>query len=371
VDKLVLVDTHANPDTQRDSLAPDISVYAPDNVPDADAKTDFSKMELFVEFKFAEISDPFRDPLQPRAENFRFENDSEVSRLNRGQLCSYTAAHTGSQFRVHTFTLSICGRFARFIRWDRSGATVTQGFDCIKERHILASFFWRYAHLNQNQRGYDASVSPASPEDLQQIQHVEHHLRKDNPAHREFHIIMVPDRDDPKVETPFIISFPPKYTARSPFGRATRPMLAFNMETGEVVFLKDYWRADVDGMEKEGEIYRILESSRVPNIAPFGKGNDVRDHMTLTHTLRNEKWACWLRDMVLLRQYRMSLNVVARHLTSFNSSREFVSAIADAMEGKMSFVDFIRLTNSSLAQRINIPTSMLMFFIATSVRVTS
>jgi hypothetical protein len=37
-------------DTQRDSLAPDISVYAPDNVPDADAKTDFSKMVLFVEF---------------------------------------------------------------------------------------------------------------------------------------------------------------------------------------------------------------------------------------------------------------------------------------------------------------------------------
>ena len=77
MDKLVLVDTHANPDTQRDSLAPDILVYAPDNVPDADAKTDFFKMELFVEFKFAEISDPFRDPPQPRGENFRFENHSE------------------------------------------------------------------------------------------------------------------------------------------------------------------------------------------------------------------------------------------------------------------------------------------------------
>ena len=51
--KMVFVDTHANPDTQRDNLAPDISVYAPGNVPDADAKTDFSKMELFVELKLA------------------------------------------------------------------------------------------------------------------------------------------------------------------------------------------------------------------------------------------------------------------------------------------------------------------------------
>lgn len=111
-------------------------------------------------------------------------------------------------------------------------------------------------------------------------------------------------------------------------------MLAFNMETRELVFLKDYWRANVDGIVKEGQIYAILESKGVPNIAPFGKGNDVSNHTTLTHTLRNEKWACWSREMVLLVQYRMSLKVVARHLTSFKSSWEFVSAIADAMAGK-------------------------------------
>jgi len=96
VDKLVLVDTHANPDAQRDNLSPDISVYADDNLLDADAKTDFSKMELFVELKFAETSDPFRDPKGPLSGKFRSENDSNVSRLNRGQLCSYAAAHAGS-----------------------------------------------------------------------------------------------------------------------------------------------------------------------------------------------------------------------------------------------------------------------------------
>ena len=314
---------------------------------------------------------PTKDPQQPQADNFRFENASDVSRLNRGQLCSYTAAHAGSQFRVHTFTLSICGRSARFIRWDRSGATVTQSFNYIKEPHILAHFFWRYAHLNHSQRGYDTSVSPASPEDLQQIQHVEQRLREENTSHRQFRIIMVPDRDDPEVETPFIISFPPKYTARSPFGRATRPMLAFNMETKEIVFLKDYWRADVDGMEKEGEIYALLEAKYVPNIAPFGKGNDVRHHRTLMPTLRNEKWACWSGDIVPLGQYRMSLNVVARLLTSFTSSREFVSAIADAMTGKTSFADSDRNTNFLLPQHINMPISMLLSFIVTSARVTS
>ena len=61
---------------------------------------------------------------------------------------------------------------------------------------------------------------------------------------------MVLDRNNPKIEKKFIISFPPKYTAHLLFGRATRPMMAFNMELREIVFLKDYWRADVDGMEK-------------------------------------------------------------------------------------------------------------------------
>ena len=108
-------------------------------------------------------------------------------------------------------------------------------------------------------------------------------------------------------------------------------MLAFNTEMSKIVFLKDYWRADVGGMEKEGKIYVL-----------FGKGDDVRDHTALTHTLRNEKWTCWSREIVLFRQCILSLNVIARHLTSFNASWEFVSAIADTMEGKMSFVNFIR-----------------------------
>jgi hypothetical protein len=350
---LKFIDTHSNPDTECDKLAPDVGIYPIDDQPQGNTKTDFSKMDLFIEFKIADTSDPFsdpEDPLKPQEGDFHFEKDSDNARLVRGQLASYAAAHEGCQFRVHTFCVLACGKYARFIRWDRDGATVTRRFDYIKEPQLLAGFFWRYAHLDHSQQGYDTSVSLATPEDIQQMQHLESRFREDNPAHREFRALMVPDRDDPSVETRFIISFPPKYTARSPFGRATRPMLAFDVEAGEIVFLKDYWRADVDGMKKEGEIYERLESNRVPNIAPFGKGNDVRDHATLTHTLRNEKWACRSRKMVLLVQYRMTLNVVGRHLASFKSSWEFVSAIADAMAGKTSFVDSDPISNFSRFQ---------------------
>jgi hypothetical protein len=153
-----------------------------------------------------------RTPDNHKWKALHFKNDSCVSLLNHGQLCSYAAAHMGSQFHVHTLTLSICGWSARFIHWDCTGTTVTRSFDYLKEPYILANFFWCYTYLNHSQHGYDTSVSPASLEDLQQIQHVKNCLGEHNIAHCEFHIIMVPDRDDLKVETPLIISFPPKYT---------------------------------------------------------------------------------------------------------------------------------------------------------------
>ena len=68
------------------------------------------------------------------------------------------------------------------------------------------------------------------------------------------------------------------------------------------------------------------------------------------------------RDMVVYRHYRMSLDVVARPLTTFCSMWEFVSA----MVGKASFADSGLLTNFSPPQRISMLASMLMSFIVTS-----
>jgi hypothetical protein len=115
----VFIDTHANPDTQCDHLAPDISVYAHDNLPEDDGKADFFEVEFSVELKLADTSDPFHEPeypLQSQADDFRCEGDSEDAQLVCGQLASYAAAHMGSQFHAHTFTVLICGQSARLIR---------------------------------------------------------------------------------------------------------------------------------------------------------------------------------------------------------------------------------------------------------------
>jgi hypothetical protein len=98
-----------------------------------------------------------------------------------------------------------------------------------------------------------------------------------------------------------------------------------------MVFLKDYWRAD---MHKERAEYTILESEKVGNVASFGKGNDGTYHKPLTQLLATESWAVPTQGISYLSHYRMTLKTVGQSLTGFASSREFISAIADAMEGR-------------------------------------
>lgn len=190
-------------------------------------------------------------------------------------------------------------------------------------------------------RGCDESLSTLTTAETRGIKQLKKLEEENEKAHREFRKLTAPGRDDD--ERDFVVSFPPNYMARLPFGRGTRPMLAFDMKDKKVVFLKDYWRAE--GVDNEGEIYRRLEESQVKNIPSFGWGNDVGEHKTLTDTLKKSKWAQCSKEMVSFTHYRMTLDVVGRPLTSFRSSREFVSAIADAIEGKTSFVDFIHATN--------------------------
>jgi hypothetical protein len=87
------------------------------------------------------------------------------------------------------------------------------------------------------------------------------------------------------------------YETRCPFSRATRVILAVDLNKGELPFRKNYCRVHVDGME-EGKTYRLMQGKNVPHIN------------------------------------RMTLDVVGRSLTDFKSSYHFISAIADAMEGK-------------------------------------
>ena len=231
---------------------------------------------------------------------------------------------------------------------------VTSLFDyTTKTNNHLAKFIWFYDNASPHTRGHDTSVERISDEHAEKLVGYDTamEVRTRNHLHSHFCTMNISDRENADIQHLHLASFPPPYQRISPFGQRTRTLQAFDLETKEFVFVKDYWRVVAAGMEKEGDIYSRLEQHNVPNIAPFGNGNDVRCSVwskgskklvkklvlkpvqtrnevcpkdKIKSHKRLEKWTL----------YRMSLKVIGDGLEKFESTKQLVTAIADAMEGE-------------------------------------
>lgn len=262
-----------------------------------------------------------------------FERNSIEAKLVRGQLGSYVAAISGSQFRLCVFAILVFGSFVRLMYWDRVGAVITKRFNYTKEPY-LAQFLMEYCSLIPDKRGFDPTVRPLTTRERKTIKNLDclGDLKRRNPHHREFRMMMIPDRDDTS-EHAFLISYPLRYTYRSPFGRATRPMRAYGLNRKKIVFVKNYWRPDAIDIDKEGDIYKSLEEAKVPYVAPFGVGNDVSHFKTRVQEFQFYAWASDTEEFSGLILYRMSLEKLGDDLVNFGSTEELVRVIGRAMTG--------------------------------------
>lgn len=321
-DQYAFVNTSSTADPDCSDFRLDISAFRTT----VRVKRGLRYVDYFWEIKFEESSDGFED--------HTVERDSIEGQLTRGQIALYTAAQRSLQFRTHTFSVLVCGSRMRFMRWDSSGATVSRAFNYVMQPELLAEFQWRMDHLNEQERGYDLSALEA--EDGAEIHLARTKLKMSKS--QQFMRVMVADRDKPDSEDPYLIPLP-SYTPRSPFGRISRSSLAYDVKRDRVVYLKESWRVDGNGLEKEGETYRKLENHGVGNIARFDRGNDVRDYETKTQKMTSEPWVRGSIGVLERHKlYRMTLVDVGRDLTSFKSSWECINAVACAMKGIFLFV---------------------------------
>src|SRR6267142_1729894 len=56
---------------------------------------------------------------------------------------------------------------------------------------------------------------------------------------------------------------------------ATYGYIAYDVENGNLVYLKDFWRVDHPDIQKEGDVYRELHEAEVPNIAEMDRAGYV------------------------------------------------------------------------------------------------
>ncbi|KAL5483378.1 hypothetical protein ACEPAI_8609 [Sanghuangporus weigelae] len=387
-----------------EGLAPDISAYRQARSSLSDRVTDFSKMEFPMELKPKRSKDPFKDPKEGvNVAKHEFVRSDNASQEIIGQITSYAAAQMGMSFRTHCFSVLIAGDSARLIRWDRAGAVVTRSFNYI-EVSWLVDFLERFSRLSQLQRGWDWTVRPATAIDGESLKNARKALiqhRFKNESEQEFQdrseyfrraryfkflvpVLHVGQETGAVRFKSYIGAFPRRW-ACSLLGRNSRGTPAFDPESGQICWLKDSWRIDMDMVVVEHISYEKMERCNVRNLIPLETAGDVRKldelctekptcavhtdlkafrdpdssnalassseeteqmpirgrmyntvHCTMTDKFILEDWVCGdkmflQRNMLGYSHYRIVLKEVGRDLTSFPSTTVLLQAVADAL----------------------------------------
>ncbi|KAI0315905.1 hypothetical protein OF83DRAFT_1129717 [Amylostereum chailletii] len=301
-------------------------------LPPADAM--WSLTELWIEIK-RRGQDAFRDPdaklSRDERKEFDIQNPTNDGVLTRGQLLEYATSIFASQNRVFFFSVLVTGDFARLIRWDRCGAIVTEEFHWVDEPW-LAEFLWRFDRMTPEQRGHDTTVC-SNPTEEEAIR-ARAAFRESDPSGFEeaekLHKIMVYDGDSD--ETYGIIVGSPRWYSRSMFGRGTFGYVGFNLHTGLLVWLKDYWRVDRATYPKEETFYKTLAENSIPHTARKIYAGDVKGQATRTQDFVNSPWACAVTDDLLpLVHYRIVIDQIGRPLRGFNSLKQLCQVICDCI----------------------------------------
>ncbi|RDB29803.1 hypothetical protein Hypma_013875 [Hypsizygus marmoreus] len=329
---LVLVNTSAVPDPGAgilvpEGLKPDITWYGPDYDSATGKVTDFSLMEVHMELNKNENDDGLLDD-----GTLSFENSTIVT---------YATAQLGLQFRTHIFSVLLCGAYARFIRWDRTGAIVSARFDYTASDALL-QFFWRYGKLSPEARGKDLSISRPTPKEELEARAG---LKTDPDAPSA--LLKFSVFDEASKELRFFVGNEQGLKGNSSAtGRATRTFKVWDLHGQRPVLLKDTWRVLLPGMQKEGDIYAILHDKSVPYISEVVCSGDAfpvesagtDNHRTCTHLFATSRWIKRMPEWEKFEglkphsHYRIVLEAIGDDLTSFKSSKELVTATQDALE---------------------------------------
>ncbi|GJE92089.1 hypothetical protein PsYK624_082420 [Phanerochaete sordida] len=274
----------------------------------------------------------------------------------RTALTNHAYAQFTCQHRVFFFHLILVGRHARFLRWDRSGAIVSERFDYASSPELLCDFLWRFSHMDEAQQGWDTTVSRPSKAEVKlfrdavkaiavdmkagassdgapvrQIPHAERSL--DETGVYPFWKIHVVNSDTGRASE--LIVNRPLSANTTACGRATRAYLAYDLQLGRMLFFKDSWRHNA--LLPEYTTFRELYAHDVPHVLEVLYGGDVVDgtggiQMTLSQRFYADEDRKRIVDgQVVKRIHHRIVQEIAFPLKTAVDEREFIQAMHDAL----------------------------------------
>ncbi|KAI0263436.1 hypothetical protein BC834DRAFT_938764 [Gloeopeniophorella convolvens] len=355
-------------DLKLDLSKPDNDQAKPKANPDGSIPLSWGHVELWIENK--QDGSFFRDveSMLEAGENLvRHVEFTKEAYETCGQLISYASAVHRSQFRVFSFSVGLFGEYGRLFRWDRSGVVYTQTFKWKDEPDTLLEFLWRFNFLSTIHRGHDTTVCSAEREEAEvALRVLVGHSGYENLTPGDLHKFLVyddgndsddnsddgngfnGDDDGNRRRGPRSYIAPDaRWATESLIGRSTFGYIAYDVETCKLVYLKDFWRTDLDGIEKEGDVYRELHRKGVRNIAKLRCAGDIPVSLedagilslAFQRTLTQEfvrkagryEWCPGHPTVEPFVHYRLVLNTVGKPLSHFKSTRELCTVMRDAI----------------------------------------
>ncbi|KAI0324667.1 hypothetical protein GY45DRAFT_1438912 [Cubamyces sp. BRFM 1775] len=270
----------------------------------ADNRPHYSDQVVAVEFKRADMgNDPFSDGADPIPA-------AQSRKAVRGQIISYAERVFSEQHRVAFFMFVVVGNMCRITRWDRSGVIFTVSFNYYEKWRLFCKVLWRMSQCSDEQLGRDPTAVRISPRHTlypvmdsaarprpEEIDHMEQLFAEGTapPPNAQFRYVRDLFRKSISNGAPrYALAVPHEGTvrhflvgnavfkARGMAGRATRGFVAYDAKTGELVWVKDSWRADYLRVQHEGEILRELNDANVPYVPTVLCYGDLVGQKTVT-----------------------------------------------------------------------------------------
>ncbi len=333
--------------TDKTKQRADLALYPTYAAPGPTEPPKWSAVEVFIECKPEHTQD---DPFDDDAEGFR--PSGERRQGNLGQIMSYASLVFEHQHREHQYSVVLLGEMARIVRWDHSGVVATEKFNYQQAPNMLGRFFWRLCHMSAAKRGHDTTVQQVDSDSADyelmcrraanplfakgtKVELGQHARLLFSAALKEGPTCKIRTRDD-KGERCFLVGAP-HFASPELAGRATRCYVAIDCSNpeGPFVHLKDAWRVDHDGMEREGDVVRYLNEQKVKGVPTLVCHSDVEDQVTDSQ----EVWK--LRhgqtDQCLMkkhRHYRIVVQEVGLSMSRFKNGKELIYLIGTCIEGE-------------------------------------
>ena len=345
----------------------DLALYPSHLAPDEEEAPKWSAVEVFIECRPESVQD---DPFDDNAE--KFQPSTTRRKGNLGQLLSYASLVFDHQHRKHQYTVVLFGEMARIVRWDRSGVIATEKFNYRDEPIKLARFFWRLCQMSAAQRGHDPTVSEvyhdsAEYKDIMLPRATQPMVDEETGIELGKHARLLFAQSletaamcykirlhDGERERSFLVG-KPHFLSSELDGRGTRGYIAIDCADpkGPFVYLKDAWRVDHDGIEREGDVLEYLNKEGVEGVPTLVCHGDIEDQVTDSQ----EVWKILHPDrqdnpLKTHRHYRMVVKEVCLSMSRFRNAKELVYLIATCVRGEGSYIRVGSATYSLFLQQL-------------------